>query len=70
MTLPPVLQAIHSPDEAPPFYIDAFNNTIPDTEDGVGQVRKTPKSARKLGQLQPFIAVFSQECTGQPASFG
>ena len=46
MTLPPGLQAIHSPDEAPPFYIDAFNNTIPDTEDGVGQVRKTPSWPR------------------------
>jgi hypothetical protein len=26
--------------------------------------------AQKLGQLQPFLAVFPQECMGQPASFG
>jgi hypothetical protein len=26
--------------------------------------------AQKLGQLQPFIAVFPQECMGQPAYFG
>ena len=26
--------------------------------------------AQKLGQLQPFIAVFPQECMGQLASFG
>jgi hypothetical protein len=25
---------------------------------------------RKLGQLQPFLAVFPQECMGQLASFG
>jgi hypothetical protein len=34
------------------------------------QVRTTPVSAQKLGQLQPFIAVFPQECMGQLASFG
>jgi hypothetical protein len=28
------------------------------------------KLAQKLGQLQPFIAVFPQECTGQHAPFG
>ena len=28
------------------------------------------KLAQKMGQLQPFVDVFSQECTGQPASFG
>jgi hypothetical protein len=26
--------------------------------------------AQKLGQLQPSLAVFPQECTGQLASFG
>jgi hypothetical protein len=26
--------------------------------------------AQKLGQLQPFIAVFLQECMGQLAYFG
>jgi hypothetical protein len=26
--------------------------------------------AQKLGQLQPFIAVFPQECAGQLAPFG
>jgi chromosome segregation protein len=34
------------------------------------QVRKTAKLAQKLGQLQPFIAVFPLECMGQLASFG
>jgi serine/threonine protein kinase len=33
------------------------------------EVRKTPSWPR-LGQLQPFIAVFLQECMGQLASFG
>jgi hypothetical protein len=31
---------------------------------------KCAKLAQKLGQLQPFIAVFPQECLGQLASFG
>jgi hypothetical protein len=31
---------------------------------------KAAKLAQKLGQLQPFVAVFLQECTGQLASFG
>jgi hypothetical protein len=31
---------------------------------------KDTKLAQKLGQLQPFIAVFPQECVGQLASFG
>ena len=31
---------------------------------------KDAKLAQKLGQLQPFTAVFPQECMGQPASFG
>jgi hypothetical protein len=31
---------------------------------------KDDKLAQKLGQLQPSIAVFPQECTGQLASFG
>jgi hypothetical protein len=34
------------------------------------QVRKGAELAQKLGQLQPFIAVFTQECMGQLASFG
>ena len=31
---------------------------------------KDAKLAQKLGQLQPFIVVFPQECMGQLASFG
>ena len=31
---------------------------------------KDAKLAQKLGQLQPFIAVFPVECVGQLASFG
>jgi hypothetical protein len=31
---------------------------------------KDAKLAQKLGQLQPFIAVFPHECMGQLASFG
>ena len=31
---------------------------------------KEAKLAQKLGQLQPFIAVFPHECMGQLASFG
>jgi hypothetical protein len=31
---------------------------------------KDAKLAQKLGQLQPFKAVFLQECMGQLASFG
>jgi hypothetical protein len=31
---------------------------------------KDTKWAQKLGQLQPFIAVFPQECMGQLASSG
>ena len=31
---------------------------------------KDTKLAQKLGQLQPCIAVFPQECMGQLASFG
>jgi hypothetical protein len=34
------------------------------------QGKRDAKLAQKLGQLQPFIAVFSQECIGQLASFG
>ena len=37
---------------------------------GAGPSEKDAVSAQKLGQLQPFIAVSSQECTGQLASFG
>jgi hypothetical protein len=37
----------------------------------VVQVRKMPiKLTQKLGQLQPFTAVFPQECTGELPSFG
>ena len=35
-----------------------------------GCSEKDAKLAQKLGQLQPFIAVFPQECMGQLASFG
>ena len=35
-----------------------------------GQSEKDAKLAQKLGQLQPFIVVFPQECMGQLASFG
>jgi hypothetical protein len=38
--------------------------------DIVAQVRKTPKLAQKLGQLQPFTAVFPPECMSQRASSG
>jgi hypothetical protein len=31
---------------------------------------KDTKLAQKLGQLQPFMAVFPRECTGRPPSFG
>ena len=31
---------------------------------------KDAKLGQKLGQLQPFAAVFAHECTGQPASCG
>jgi hypothetical protein len=37
--------------------------------DHASQVRKAP-SCQKLGQLQPVIAVFPQECMGQLAYFG
>jgi hypothetical protein len=36
----------------------------------IKQVRKTAKSAQKLGRLQPFIAVSPQKCMGQLAVFG
>jgi hypothetical protein len=32
--------------------------------------KKDSKLAPKLGQFQPFIAVFPQKCMGQLASFG
>jgi hypothetical protein len=32
--------------------------------------KKDDQLAQKLGQLQPFIAVFRHECMGQLASFG
>ena len=31
---------------------------------------KDAELAQKLGQLQPFLAVFPRECVGQLASFG
>jgi hypothetical protein len=34
-----------------------------------GTSEKDAKLAQKLGQLQPFIAVFPQECMGQLAYF-
>ena len=38
---------------------------------GAAQVsEKDNKSAQKLGQPQPFIAVLPQECMGQLVSFG
>jgi hypothetical protein len=36
----------------------------------VAMSEKDAMLAQKLGQLQPFIAVFPQECMGQLASFG
>ena len=51
----------------------AFNTTIYNillkirTSD---QSEKDAKLAQKLGQLQPFIAMFPRECMGQLASFG
>jgi hypothetical protein len=38
--------------------------------EGFPEVRKTPCRPRSWPKLQPFIAVFSQECTAQFASFG
>jgi hypothetical protein len=35
-----------------------------------GQSEEGAVSAQKLGQLQPFVAVFPQECTDQFSSFG
>jgi hypothetical protein len=35
-----------------------------------GASEKDAKLAQKLGQLQPFMVVFPQECMGQFASFG
>ena len=34
------------------------------------QSEKDAELAQKLGQLQPFMAAFPQECMGQLASFG
>jgi hypothetical protein len=42
-------------------------------EVGLGQLLEgclAPEVRKRLGQLQPFIAVFPEECMGQPASFG
>ena len=40
-------------------------------DDGAGAASESDaKLAQKLGQLQPFLAVFPQECMGQLASFG
>ena len=39
-------------------------------EPHVEQSEKDAKLAQKLGQLQPFVAVFPPECMGQLASFG
>jgi hypothetical protein len=43
-----------------PFSVE---RTVPPSE-------KDAKLAQTLGQLQPFVAAFPQECTGQIASFG
>jgi hypothetical protein len=37
---------------------------------GLGAGEKDAKLAQKLGQLQPFLAAFPQECVGQLASSG
>jgi hypothetical protein len=42
----------------------------PATMDAENSSEKDAKLAQKLGQLQPFLAVFPQECMGQLASFG
>jgi hypothetical protein len=51
--------------------------SLPDRLRGLGREcahprpsEKDTKFAQKLGQLQPFMAVFLLECTGQLASFG
>jgi alpha-ketoglutarate-dependent taurine dioxygenase len=44
------------------------NRTVMHSATGKGE--KDAKLAQKLGQLQPFIVVSPQECTGQLASFG
>jgi hypothetical protein len=48
------------------------SSTCPATATGsrASRSEKGAKLAQNLGQLQPFIAVFPQECMGQLASFG
>ena len=41
-----------------------------DADHVVAASEKDAKLAKKLGQLQPYIAVFPQGCTRQLASFG
>ena len=43
---------------------------LPGAAAAAGEGEKDAKLAQKLGQLQPFTAVFPQECMGQLASFG
>jgi hypothetical protein len=52
--------------------VPAFSRSqqIQACEDMIVEVREDAKLAQKLGQLQPFIAAFPQECTGRLVSFG
>jgi hypothetical protein len=51
------------------FEVDGYYPMCEVKRPHANQVRK-PKLAQKLGRLQPFIAVFPQECMGQLACFG
>jgi hypothetical protein len=42
----------------------------PQLRELAGCSEKDAKLTQKLGQLQPFVAVFPQECMGQLAYFG
>jgi hypothetical protein len=61
-------------DEASPTYSAAINQMTEGHQfvlrEFGPQVSQDAKLAQKLGQLQPFIAVFPQECMGKLASFG
>ena len=39
-------------------------------DEAKAESEKVAKLAQKLGQLQPFVSVFPQECMGQLAYFG
>jgi hypothetical protein len=57
---------VHTPDRESAAVVVA-----PDLVAAAGRLsEKDAKLAQKLDQLQPFIAVFPQECMGQLASFG